>query len=297
MMRSSSRCCTRAIASASCTPASSATRRYGRGSIGKLPCIRLSRRLSSSSNGIAAPYLRLRVFSPARPGAVSAMPSAGTGGTGVSLSFVVAVSCGVGIELFVRWTSGTKYGRYPYTTFRLYSGMAQKITIAHRVILLRHVMDPSGQPTKTRPQRIQLLGCITDLRYRTTIAHRAAPRVAPRLAPIGQPTRRILGVIGDHYVSPRAVQRRQDLADGGTLGQHSGCRGSLDHRILATHVVHRKRQGSRVLDSPNQVAVSQSRLDHQHVSPLFGVQQRLAHGFAPVGRIQLVAATVAESRR
>ena len=36
--------------------------RVGRGSIGNFPCIRLSRRLSSSSSGIAAPCLRLRSF-------------------------------------------------------------------------------------------------------------------------------------------------------------------------------------------------------------------------------------------
>ena len=47
----------------------------------------------------------------------------------------------------------------------------------------------------------------------------------------------------------------------------------------------------------DQVAVGERRLDHHHVGALLHVEQRLAHRLAPVGRVHLVAAAVAERRR
>ncbi len=46
----------------------------------------------------------------------------------------------------------------------------------------------------------------------------------------------------------------------------------------------------------DQVEIGHRRLHHDHVGAFFQVQLDLAHGFAPVGRIHLVAAAVAELR-
>ncbi len=50
-------------------------------------------------------------------------------------------------------------------------------------------------------------------------------------------------------------------------------------------------------DAPDDVEIGQRGLDHDHVRALLHVEQRLAHRLAPVGRIHLVAAPVAERGR
>ena len=69
------------------------------------------------------------------------------------------------------------------------------------------------------------------------------------------------------------------------------------HRILAADVIGGQRQVAARGQRADQVPVGERRLDHQHVGPLVGVEQRLAQRLATVADFQLVSATVAERRR
>ena len=47
----------------------------------------------------------------------------------------------------------------------------------------------------------------------------------------------------------------------------------------------------------DQIEIRHRRLDHDHVGAFFQIELDLAHGLAPVGRVHLIAAPVAELRR
>ena len=70
----------------------------------------------------------------------------------------------------------------------------------------------------------------------------------------------------------------------------------FDHGKLPAHLVGCDRHVEAAAGFVDQVEVGHGRLDHDHVGALFQVQFDFPHGLAPVGRVHLVTAPVAELR-
>ena len=91
--------------------------------------------------------------------------------------------------------------------------------------------------------------------------------------------------------------RGQALHHGALLVDPAVLRRGHDHGILAAHLIRRKRNVEAVARLADQIEIRHRRLDHDHVRAFFQIELDFAHGFAPVGRVHLIAAAVAELRR
>ena len=73
-------------------------------------------------------------------------------------------------------------------------------------------------------------------------------------------------------------------------------RGSLEHGVLARHLVGKRRHAELVFHAAYDVQVRHAGFDHHHVRPLGDVQRHLAQGLIAVAGVHLIDLFVARSQ-
>ena len=103
--------------------------------------------------------------------------------------------------------------------------------------------------------------------------------------------------VGEDDVGPGPLDGDEMLERDRVAVDPAELRGSLHHRVFATHVIRRERQRELGADGRDHIEVRKRGFHHHHVGALGDVEGDLVERLARVGRIHLVAAAIAELRR
>ena len=104
-------------------------------------------------------------------------------------------------------------------------------------------------------------------------------------------------VVGDDHVGTRATDAGQRFEHHPLLVEPAVLRRRFQHRILAADLVSSCGLPEPFFHFREHIEVGERRLDQHDVGPLGDVDFHFAQGFFDVGRIELMAATIAELRR
>ena len=112
-----------------------------------------------------------------------------------------------------------------------------------------------------------------------------------------QCSRCILRKVGDDEVGAGAADGDEGLEDGALGLEPAALEGGVQHGVLAGDLVCAEGDVEALAGGADDVEVGEGGLHQDHVGALGDVEVDLAHGFAKIRAVHLIAAAVAELRR
>ena len=105
----------------------------------------------------------------------------------------------------------------------------------------------------------------------------------------------LLGIVRQNNVSSCSLEAGEGLQNNILLLKPALFACSLDHSIFTRHVVRGNGEGSGILQATDDIQVGHTRLDHEHIGTLGGIQSSLNESLPSIGRVLLVRLLITES--